>query len=96
MKLPTSLSQEIDFKIANEPMSEEELLSVCSKILDYSVKPYHPHFHNTLFGGFDQYAVSGAMFIPFINGNMYTYELASAFTLMEKEIYEHFGRVLEW
>lgn len=34
--------------------------------------------------------------IPFLNGNMYTYEMAACFTLMENEVYEHFRKVLEW
>lgn len=36
------------------------------------------------------------MITPFVNGNMYTYEMASCFTLMEQEVYEHFRNVLEW
>ena len=36
------------------------------------------------------------MYAPFLNGTVYTYEMAPAFSLMEKEIYDHFGRVLEW
>ena len=43
------------------------------KILKKQTKPYHPHFHNQLFGGFDQYSVLGAMIAPAINGSVYTY-----------------------
>jgi len=37
------------------------------------VKPYHPHFHNQLFGGFDQNSLVGAMLAPCINGSVFTY-----------------------
>ncbi len=59
-------------------------------------KPYHPHFHNQLFGGFDQYSVLGAMMAPAINGSVYTYELAPCFTLMEYEVYDLFKKILGW
>lgn len=71
--LPDEIYKQVDLKIGEDPLPDDELLQLCEKILDLSVKPYHPHFHNTLFGGFDQYAISGAMLTPFVNGSMYTY-----------------------
>ena len=44
-------------------------------------------YFNTLFGGFDENAITGAFMAPMLNGNMYTYEMAPCFSLMEKEIF---------
>lgn len=67
-----------------------------NKVLNKQTKPYHPHFHNQLFGGFDQYSVLGAMMAPAINGSVYTYELAPCFTLMEEEVYGLCKKLLNW
>ena len=65
-------------------------------MLDHQVKPYHPHFHNQLFGGFDQYSMMGAMITPMINGSIYTYEIAPCCTLMENNLYEHLRQIVGW
>lgn len=52
-KQPEKLKKDVDFVVRDEACSEEELLKVCQLVLENQVKPYHPHFHNQLFGGFD-------------------------------------------
>ena len=52
-KQPEQLSSEIDFEIGDEPYEKDDLIKQCKLILENQVKPYHPHFHNQLFGGFD-------------------------------------------
>lgn len=64
--------------------------------MDYQVKSNHPHFHNQLFGGFDQYATLANILSTVMNGTMYTYEIAPVFTLMEKYIYEQLRGFLGW
>lgn len=86
----------VDTSIGEEATSPKDLIDNIKAICKYSVRPHHPHFHNSLFGGFDEYAVSGAMIGPVINGSMYTYEMAPVFTLMENEIYDHFRKVMNW
>ena len=66
------------------------------QIFERQTKPYHPHFHNQLFGGFDQFAVWGAMITPAINGSVYTYEVAPCFTLMENEVYDLMRKLVGW
>lgn len=38
----------------------------------------------------------GAIMSPLVNGSMYTYEIAPVFTLMEREVYDHFRKRLGW
>lgn len=95
-KLPEELSQLINFKVGAEPCPEDELIRTCKSILDHQVKPYHPHFHNQLFGGFDQYSYVGALMTPSINGSVFTYEISPCYTLMENELYDHMRKIVGW
>lgn len=65
-------------------------------VMKYQTKPYHPHFHNQLFGGFNEFSFLGAMMTPAINGSIFTYELAPCFTLMEMELFEHMRKQIGW
>ena len=96
IQLPDQLGKLVDFDVTEEPVSEETLMEETLKALKYQAKPYHPHFHNQLFGGFDQYSFAGALAIPAINGSIYTYEMAPCFTLMENSIWEHMRKVIGW
>ena len=69
-------------------------MELCQEILNLRTKPYHHQYYNTLFGGFDENSIMGAMMTPCINGSMYTYEMAPCFSLMEKEIYNHMQKRL--
>jgi glutamate/tyrosine decarboxylase-like PLP-dependent enzyme len=64
--------------------------------MEYQVKTNHPHFHNQLFGGFDQYATIGNILSNTINSAMYTYEMAPVFSIMENEIYDHLRQLIGW
>lgn len=95
-KHPSELKKDIDLTVKDEGCSEEELLQACQLVLENQTKPYHPHFHNQLFGGFDEYSYIGAFITPSINGSIYTYEVAPCFTLMEEYIFEHMRKVVGW
>lgn len=64
--------------------------------MDHQVKPYHPHFHNQLFGGFDQNSYIGAVMAPSINGSVFTYEISPCYTLMENSLYEYMRKLVDW
>jgi hypothetical protein len=72
-KLPAELKAVINFDVDGRPCPKDELIRLCAAILDHQVKPYHPHFHNQLFGGFDQNSYIGALMAPSINGSVFTY-----------------------
>lgn len=96
-KTPEELNKIMDFKIYdNEKSSRKEILKYTKNILDYSVHCYSSNYHNTLFGGFDEISLSGEFVTSALNGNMYTYELAPVFTLMEEEIANQFSKLLKW
>lgn len=95
-KSPEELRKDVDFAVREKGCSEEELLEVCQKMLDNQVKPYHPHFHNQLFGGFDEYSYIGAVMAPSINGSVFTYEISPCYTIMEESLYHHMKNIVGW
>lgn len=94
--LPNELKKKVDFSIGEEPTTPEYLLQQCKLVMEHQVRPHHPHFHNQLFGGFDQYAVLGNLMTTCMNGTMFTYEVAPCFSIMEENIYEHLRKRVGW
>ena len=64
--------------------------------MENQIRPYHPNFHNQLYGGFDQYSMIGNILTTCINGTMFTYEVAPVYTLMESYVYEHLKGLIGW
>ena len=95
-KKPEDLTKMINFEVDDEACTKDELVDECQKVLKHQAKPYHPHFHNQLYGGFDQFSYLGAVTIPSINGSIYTFEMSPCYTLMENSIWEHMRQVIGW
>ncbi|XP_017879882.1 cysteine sulfinic acid decarboxylase-like [Ceratina calcarata] len=83
---PSYLEGIIDFKLQEQPRSQDRLLEVAAKILKYSVKTGHPYFMNQLFSGLDPYGLAGQWLTDSLNSSVYTYEVAPVLTLMEKTV----------
>ena len=96
LKMPDELQKLIALEVGDEPCTKEHLIEETKKVLHYQTKPYHPHFHNQVFGGFDQSSFLGAVSIPAINGSVYTYEMAPVFTLMENATWEYMRKCVGW
>lgn len=64
--------------------------------MENQIRPYHPNFHNQLYGGFDQYSMIGNILTTCINGTMFTYEVAPVYTLMESYVYDHLKNLIGW
>jgi len=95
-RCPDELSKIIDFSLPEASNSNEKLLELTQKVLDYSVHPNHPHFFNTLFSGADEYSLSGDFLTSVLNGVMYSYEMAPVFNMMEASIMKHYRKLLGW
>lgn len=91
------LKELFDFKIDdNVPATDYEILEYCKKMLEFSVRSGHPHYMNTLFGGFSEYAIIGDFIQSTLNGSVFTFEQAPIFTLMEEEIGGKYAEFLGW
>ncbi|RWS09991.1 glutamate decarboxylase-like protein [Dinothrombium tinctorium] len=80
---PDQLMQVFDFAIPDEPQNLDQLLVDCKDTLKYQVKTAHPHYFNQLSCGLDIVSLAGEWLTAAANTNMFTYEIAPVFILME-------------
>ena len=83
---PASLQQILQASVGDEPVGEEEFLKMMDHYLEYAVKTGNKQFLNQLYSGFNFPAFVGDMLTSLTNTSMYTYEVAPAATLIEKEM----------
>lgn len=91
------LKEVFDFRIDDSiPATDYEITEYCKKMIELSVRTGHPNYHNTLFGGFSEYALIGDYIQSTLNGSVFTFEQAPIFTLMEDEIGKKYSKFLGW
>ncbi|XP_054162481.1 glutamate decarboxylase-like [Oppia nitens] len=83
---PEELQKLFDFSIPDEPLNIGQILNDCRDALKYQVKTAHPHFFNQLSCGLDIVSLAGEWLTAAANTNMFTYEIAPVFILMEHHI----------
>ncbi|XP_059162402.1 cysteine sulfinic acid decarboxylase-like [Physella acuta] len=93
-KQPHELEVLFDFEIHHKPSSHESLLEEVKKIIKYSVKSGHPHFHNLLYAGLDPYSLSGAWLTDALNANIHTFEASPVFIMMEKYMFKKLSTLI--
>jgi glutamate/tyrosine decarboxylase-like PLP-dependent enzyme len=93
---PEKIRSHFDFNLHSK-LNEDELIETANKAIKYSVHSGHPHYYNTLFGGTNEYALSGEYISNALNNAMYTYEAAPIFSVMEDSFYKYIGKeLLNW
>lgn len=90
---PETLLEQIDFSLAEEGSSEEEMQQLVQQYLQHSVKTSHPRYFNQLWGGFHQYGFVGDVVSSAANTSMYTHEVAPVATLIEKTLIRKMGQL---
>merc|ERR1712241_1426887 len=82
---PEQILEAMDFSLPDKPQNLDQLLVDCKDTLKYQVKTGHPHFFNQLSQGLDIISMAGEWLAATANTNMFTYEIAPVFILMEHE-----------
>ena len=82
--------------IDKTPQNLEEILSDCRETLKYCVKTGHPRFLNQLSTGLDVVGIAGEMLTAVANTNMFTYEVAPVFTLVEETVIQKMLSYTGW
>uniref|UniRef100_A0A8C4X5U1 Glutamate decarboxylase 1-like n=1 Tax=Erpetoichthys calabaricus TaxID=27687 RepID=A0A8C4X5U1_ERPCA len=81
--------------LSDEPENLDQLLVDCRDTLKYGVKTGHPRFFNQLSTGLDVVGLAGEWLTATANTNMFTFEIAPVFILMEdillNKMYEKIG-----
>ncbi|UXI17985.1 hypothetical protein NH340_JMT03928 [Sarcoptes scabiei] len=83
---PEELKHKFDFEIGCEPRNLELIVNDCASALYYQVRTAHPHYFNQLSCGLDIVSLAGEWLTAAANTNMFTYEIAPIFILMEHEV----------
>ncbi|KAJ8306840.1 hypothetical protein KUTeg_014924 [Tegillarca granosa] len=82
--------------VDENPRDLEQILSDCKETLKYCVKTGHPRFLNQFSTGIDMIGVAGELLTAITNTNMFTYEIAPVFVLMEENILRHMLYHVGW
>ena len=83
---PEELEKILPLSIANKGLDSRDILKVINQVIDHSVVFDHPFFMNQMFGKVQPIAFIADIILGLLNISSYTYEVAPAMTLIEKEI----------
>uniref|UniRef100_G3P4T6 Cysteine sulfinic acid decarboxylase n=1 Tax=Gasterosteus aculeatus aculeatus TaxID=481459 RepID=G3P4T6_GASAC len=95
-KEPEELSLLLDLELRATGEPRERLLQRVKDVAKYSIKTSHPRFFNQLFAGVDYHALAGRFLTEALNTNLYTYEVAPVFVLMENEVLRGMRQLVGW
>ncbi|XP_077524610.1 glutamate decarboxylase [Amblyomma americanum] len=84
--MPEELMQILDLDLPQDPQPLQRVLADCAQALKYQVRTGHPHFFNQLSSGLDIVSLAGEWLCATANTNMFTYEIAPVFILMENVV----------
>jgi glutamate decarboxylase len=91
---PNKLKELFDFEIPDGPLNIEQIINDCKEALRYQVKTAHPHYFNQLSCGLDIVSLAGEWLTAAVNTNMFTYEIAPVFILMEHEVLKKMREII--
>ncbi|KAJ8012020.1 hypothetical protein DPEC_G00064350 [Dallia pectoralis] len=83
-------------ELPDQPENLEQLLVDCRDTLKYGVKTGHPRFFNQLSTGLDVIGLAGEWLTSTANTNMFTYEVAPVFVLMEEVLLRKMQGIVGW
>uniref|UniRef100_A0AAY4AYB6 Glutamate decarboxylase 1 n=1 Tax=Denticeps clupeoides TaxID=299321 RepID=A0AAY4AYB6_9TELE len=82
--------------LLDQPESLEQILVDCRDTLKYGVRTGHPRFFNQLSTGLDIIGLAGEWLTSTANTNMFTYEIAPVFVLMEQITLKKMREMVGW
>ncbi|XP_004081797.1 glutamate decarboxylase 1 isoform X1 [Oryzias latipes] len=85
-----------NLELSEHPESLEQILVDCRDTLKYGVRTGHPRFFNQLSTGLDIVGLAGEWLTSTANTNMFTYEIAPVFVLMEQLTLKKMREFIGW
>uniref|UniRef100_A0A8C6V979 Glutamate decarboxylase 1 n=1 Tax=Naja naja TaxID=35670 RepID=A0A8C6V979_NAJNA len=85
-----------NLELSDNPESLEQILVDCRDTLKYGVRTGHPRFFNQLSTGLDIIGLAGEWLTSTANTNMFTYEIAPVFVLMEQITLRKMREIIGW
>ncbi|XP_069469714.1 glutamate decarboxylase 1-like isoform X1 [Ambystoma mexicanum] len=83
-------------ELSDQPEPLEQILVDCRDTLKYGVKTGHPRYFNQLSTGLDIVGLAGEWLTATANTNMFTYEIAPVFIVMEELILKKMHEIVGW
>ncbi|KAB0398692.1 hypothetical protein E2I00_002718 [Balaenoptera physalus] len=93
---PNELLQEYNWGLADQPQNLEEILMHCQTTLKYAIKTGHPRYFNQLSTGLDMVGLAADWLTSTANTNMFTYEIAPVFVLLEYVTLKKMREIIGW
>ncbi|KAI4806779.1 hypothetical protein KUCAC02_017578 [Chaenocephalus aceratus] len=93
---PNELLQKNNWELQSEPASLDEILISCRATLKYAIKTAHPRYFNQLSTGLDMVGLAADWLTSTANTNMFTYEVAPVFVLLEYVTLKKMREIIGW
>ncbi|XP_041459026.1 glutamate decarboxylase 1-like isoform X1 [Lytechinus variegatus] len=81
---PHDLREKLHLELPDKAENLDQILNDCRNTLKYCVHTGHPRFFNQISQGLDIVSMAGEWLTATANTNMFTYEIAPVFVLMER------------
>ncbi|XP_029139086.1 glutamate decarboxylase 1, partial [Protobothrops mucrosquamatus] len=85
-----------NLELSDHPEPLEQILVDCRDTLKYGVKTAHPRYFNQLSSGLDIIGLVGEWLTATANTNMFTYEIAPVFIIMEEILLKKMQEIIGW
>ncbi|KAM4705046.1 glutamate decarboxylase 1-like [Rhinophrynus dorsalis] len=85
-----------NLELSDQPEPLEQILVDCRDTLKYGVKTGHPRYFNQLSCGLDMVGLAGEWLTATANTNMFTYEIAPVFIIMEGILLKKMHDFIGW
>uniref|UniRef100_A0A3B4WPE6 Cysteine sulfinic acid decarboxylase n=1 Tax=Seriola lalandi dorsalis TaxID=1841481 RepID=A0A3B4WPE6_SERLL len=95
-KEPEELTLLLDLELRATGEPQHKLLQRVKDVAKYSIKTSHPRFFNQQFAGVDYHSLAGRFLTESLNTNLFTYEVAPVFVLMETEVLRGLRQLVGW
>uniref|UniRef100_H2TIZ7 Glutamate decarboxylase 2 n=1 Tax=Takifugu rubripes TaxID=31033 RepID=H2TIZ7_TAKRU len=93
---PNQLLQMNNWELQDEPATLDDILISCRATLKYAIKTAHPRYFNQLSTGLDMVGLAADWLTSTANTNMFTYEVAPVFVLLEYVTLKKMRDIIGW
>uniref|UniRef100_A0AAQ5ZAF2 Glutamate decarboxylase 2 n=1 Tax=Amphiprion ocellaris TaxID=80972 RepID=A0AAQ5ZAF2_AMPOC len=93
---PNELLQMNNWELQDEPATLDDILISCRATLKYAIKTAHPRYFNQLSTGLDMVGLAADWLTSTANTNMFTYEVAPVFVLLEYVSLKKMREIIGW
>uniref|UniRef100_A0A667YP57 Glutamate decarboxylase 2 n=1 Tax=Myripristis murdjan TaxID=586833 RepID=A0A667YP57_9TELE len=93
---PNELLQRNNWELQDDPATLDDILISCRATLKYAIKTAHPRYFNQLSTGLDMVGLAADWLTSTANTNMFTYEVAPVFVLLEYVTLKKMREIIGW